>query len=75
MSADITSLADLKTMRDNVVTAINSILTNGQAVSHTGRGMTRADLKELRAMRAELDQEIASRERGGISWTQGCPRW
>lgn len=74
-TANITSLADLQTMRDNVIAAINSILTNGQAVGHGGRNMTRADLKELREMRSDLDREIAARERGGISWTQGAPKW
>lgn len=43
-----------------VTTAITSILTGGQSYKIGSRSLTRADLAELRAMKKELEQEVAA---------------
>lgn len=54
---------------DNVKSAIQSVLVGGQALQLGGRTITRADLKDLLAMRRELEAKIrkASDSTGGVN--------
>lgn len=59
-------IEELKTMLDDVNTAIRKVLT-GQSYSLGSRTVTRADLADLRDFRKELEAEIALLEENGTT--------
>jgi len=66
MSSTEERLAKLKEMRDAVDEAILKVLS-GQSYSLGSRMVTRADLKQLRLYRKELDSEIEALEENGTT--------
>ena len=59
-------LEELKETRSDVNTAIRKVL-QGQSYSLGSRSVTRANLTELRALRKELQAEIAALEENGTT--------
>lgn len=57
-------MADLDTMLEQVNTAISTILVGGQSYKIGSRQLTRADLKELYAIRNDLQAQAASESNG-----------
>jgi hypothetical protein len=51
---------------DEVVKAIQMILVGGQSYKIGTRQLTRADLKELRAMKADLENEMSAANHSGF---------
>lgn len=53
-------------MLEQVNEAIAKVLAGGQSYKIGSRQLTRANLPELRAMRADLQAQLASEEAGGL---------
>ena len=53
-------------MLEEVNKAIKTVLIGGQSYKIGSRQLTRADLAELRAMRTELESEMAAGNSGGL---------
>lgn len=51
-----------RTLLAEVTQAISAIMRTGQSYSIGSRSLTRANLTELRSMKAELEAEIATEE-------------
>ncbi len=57
--------SELETELAAVKTAISAVLTGSQSYTINGRSMTRANLKELTALKKELEWKIADFDDGG----------
>lgn len=53
-----------KELHAEVTQAIRTILVGGQSYQIGSRKLTRADLSQLRALRAELEEEMAATDGG-----------
>lgn len=54
-----------KELHAEVTQAIRTILVGGQSYEIGSRKLTRADLSQLRALRNELEEEMAAADSGG----------
>jgi len=57
---------DTKSLLTEVNAAIRTILVGGQSYTIGSRSLTRANLAELRAMKAELEAELNSESSGDL---------
>lgn len=64
-------MTDEEKMLENVINAINTIMLGGQSYSIAGRSLTRADLGQLREMKAELEIKV-TRNRGTLMDNTVC---
>lgn len=56
-------ITELKEDLQRIRNAMRAVITGGQAYSAEGRVMTRADLRELRALERDLAAELAQLKR------------
>jgi len=66
-------MATLQEMLTEVETAISQLVTGAKSYTIAGRTVTKTDLKELRAWRSELKQEIGQAEGGAARTYMGFP--
>ena len=64
--ADNTKQITTQEMLDQVNSAIIAIAVGGQAYKIGSRSLTRADLKQLYAMKNDLTAQLASEKSGGL---------